>query len=70
MNGADGHSGTTISLTRERLRRKPVIYTVVICHDAIGMTFTVHDVQDTTKDRLAVATDLEAAAASLREAAE
>lgn len=40
-----------ISLTKERLRRAPTIYTVVVCHDEHGMSFTVHDVQRKTASR-------------------
>lgn len=64
---ADDKGTAVVSLTKERLRRAPIMYTVVFCHDAFGMTFTVSDIQDTKKDRLAVARDLEAAAESLRE---
>lgn len=56
-----------INFTKERLRRSPTIYSVAFCHDEKGMTFIVHDIQDTKKDRLAVARDFEAAAASLKE---
>jgi hypothetical protein len=55
-----------VSLTRRRLDRFPVTYTVVFRHDGGGMSFVVYDIQDTEKDRLAVSRDLEAAAASLR----
>jgi len=55
-----------ISFTKEKLRRSPIVYTVAFCHDENGMTFIVHDVQDTKKDRLAVARDFEAAAESLK----
>jgi hypothetical protein len=44
-----------------------VVYTVIFRHDETGMSFVVYDVPDTSKDRLAVAKDLETAAASLRE---
>lgn len=54
------------SLTREKLRRSPVTYTIAFHHSEDGMSFVVHDIQDTKKDRLAVARDLEAAAESLR----
>lgn len=70
MGDVGNNSDGTISLTRERLRRKAMFYTVTVCHDAYGMSFTVRDVQDTPRDRLAVAADLEAAAASLKESAE
>lgn len=55
-----------VSLTERRLTRSPVTYTVIFRHDGSGMSFVVYDVQDAEKDRLAVARDLEAAAASLR----
>ena len=56
-----------VSLIKEKLRRAPIKYTVVFCHDAEGMKFTVYDIQDTKKDRLAVATDFAAAANILKE---
>lgn len=55
-----------IDLRREKLRRAPVMYQVTFRHGADGMSFIVTDVLDTAEDRLAVARDFEAAAASLR----
>lgn len=51
--------------TKRRLSKEPVQYTIVIRHDGDGMSFVVHDIQNTHKDRLAVARDLKAAAESL-----
>jgi hypothetical protein len=59
-----------VSLTRRRLTKNPITYTIIFRHGPEGMSFVVYDVQDTQRDRLAVARDLEAAAASLREAGE
>lgn len=42
-------------------------YTVVFRHTNDGLSFTVHDIEDTKKDRLAVARDLERGALSLKE---
>lgn len=56
-----------IDLRREKLRRSPVMYQVTFRHGEDGMSFVVTDVLDTAEDRLAVARDFEAAAASLRE---
>ena len=53
--------------TKRRLKEKPIVYSIVFRHDHNGMTFIVNDVQDTEKDRLAVAKDLEAAAKSLKD---
>jgi len=55
------------SLTREKLKRSATIYTVVFRHDEDSMSFIAHDIQDTKKDRLAVASDFEAAALSLKD---
>ena len=52
-------------LTLKRLALNPVIYTVVFRHDEEGMSFIVHDIQDSQHDREAVAADLEAASVSL-----
>ena len=52
--------------TKRRLDKEPVQYTVVFRHDGEGMSFVVHDIQDSERDRLAVARDLEIAAESLR----
>lgn len=41
-------------------------YTVEIIHDQYDMSFNVYDIQNTKKDRLAVAKDPEDAANSLR----
>lgn len=41
-------------------------YTVEIIHDQYDMSFNVYDIQNTKKDRLAVAKDPEGAANSLR----
>ena len=54
------------SLTERRLKKEPVLYTVVFRHGNDGFSFVVHDIQDTQKDRLAVARDLEEAAKSLK----
>lgn len=54
-----------VSLTERRLRKNPTVYTIVVTHDSDGMSFVVYDIQDTKKDRLAVARDLEDAANSL-----
>jgi hypothetical protein len=54
-----------VDFTARRLRKSAIQYTVVIRHDENGMSFMVNDIQDTEKDRLAVAKDLEAAAQSL-----
>lgn len=56
-----------IDFTKKRLHKQPVQYTVIIRHDHEGMSFTVHDVQDSDKDRKAVAKDLMIAAKSLNE---
>ena len=56
-----------IDFTKKRLRKTPVVYTVTFYHNEKGMSFTVDDIQDTKKDRLAVARDFEAAACSLKE---
>jgi nucleoside-triphosphatase THEP1 len=56
-----------ISLQRHRLNQTPVTYTIEVRHDGEGMSFMVYDIEDTQKDRLAVAIDLEAAATSLKE---
>jgi len=58
---------TIVDFTNRRLRKTPVVYTVEFRHDSKGFSFFVNDVQDTPADRLAVASDFEAAAASLRE---
>ena len=60
--------GAVISLTAERLRRGTPVrcYSVVFRHDENGRSFTVRDVQNTQKDRLAVARDLAAAAELLK----
>ena len=55
-----------MSLSKRRLRDNPIIYTVAFMHDSEGMSFVVHDIADTIKDRLAVAKDFEAAAESLK----
>ena len=55
------------SLGKKRLELNPVVYTVVFTHDQRGLSLNVYDIQDSEKDRLAVADDLEAAAKSLRE---
>ena len=60
-------SFSVANLTLERLARNSVTYTVVFRHDEKGMSFTVHDIQDSEHDRLSVAADFEAAATSLRE---
>ena len=57
----------TIDFTKERLKRAPITYTVTFHHTKDGMSFEVEDVQDSEKDRLAVARDFEAAAISLRD---
>ena len=62
MNANHDDVPGVVSITRERLRRFPTIYTVTICHDEHGITFTVCDVADTEQDRLAVARDLEVVA--------
>ena len=54
-----------ISMQSYRLDRAPVTYTIEFRHDGDGMSFTVYDIEDSQKDRLAVAADLEAALASL-----
>jgi len=59
------HSISVTNLTLERLARNPVVYTVTFRHDEEGMSFTVHDVQDSPHDRKSVAADFEAAAKSL-----
>ena len=59
--------GKVVSLTTERLRREPVRYSVVFRHDQNGLSFTVHNIQDTRRDRLAVARDLAVAAELLKE---
>lgn len=56
-----------IDFTKERLNKTPITYTLTFFHTGKGMSFHVSDVQDTEKDRLAVAKDLEDAAFSLRE---
>ncbi len=58
---------SVVSLTKHRLKKEPVFYTVIFKHGPDGMSFVVHDIQDTKADRLAVARDFEAAAASLKE---
>lgn len=55
-----------IDFTKCRLRKKAVEYTVIFRHDENGLSFCVYDVDDTKRDRLAVARDLESAAKSLR----
>ena len=55
-----------IDFTSRRLRSKPVEYTVIFRHDEKGFSFIVYDIQDTKKDRLAVARDLESAVESLK----
>lgn len=55
-----------ISLIKHKLKKRPATYTVVFTHDEEGMYFVVYDIQDTKKDRLAVARDLESAAESLK----
>lgn len=57
------------SLTEKRLKKEPVLYTVVFRHGDDGFSFVVHDIQDAEKDRLAVARDLEEAAKSLKNSA-
>lgn len=59
-------SDTVVSLTKRRLKDNPIIYSIVFRHGDDGMSFVVHDVADTEKDRLAVARDLEAAAECLK----
>lgn len=61
-----GDTSKVADFTSHRLKREPVLYTVVVRHDHEGMSFVVHDVQDTPKDRLAVAKDLEMASKQLR----
>lgn len=56
-----------VSLQRHKLNLIPVTYTIEVRHDGEGMSFVVYDVKDTQEDRLAVAIDLKAAAASLKE---
>ena len=56
-----------ISLSKERLKLNPVKYTIEFTHDKDGLVFNVFGIQDTTKDRLAVARDLEDAVKSLRQ---
>jgi len=60
-------AGKIACLQRHRLNRTPVTYTIEIRHDGEGMSFMVYDIEDTRKDRLAVAIDLETAATSLKE---
>jgi len=57
---------TVVNMGKERLKLKPVVYTVIFTHDQHGMSFNVYDIQDSKRDRLAVADDLDAAAKSLR----
>jgi len=52
--------------TRRRLNKEPIQYTVVFRHDGDGMSFVVYDIQDSERDRLAVARDFEEAAKSLK----
>jgi hypothetical protein len=56
-----------IDFTKKKLRKTPIEYTVTFHHDENGMSFTINDIQDAKKDRLAVARDFEAAAYSLKE---
>lgn len=56
-----------VSMSKYRLNRSPVTYTIEFRHDGDGMSFIVYDIEDTEKDRIAVATDLEVAAASLKD---
>lgn len=56
-----------VSLTKKRLQHKPVVYNIVFRHDHEGMSFVVYDIQDTKKDRLAVARDLAACAEILQQ---
>jgi len=56
-----------VSMSKHRLSRAPITYTIEFRHDGDFMSFIVYDIKDTQKDRIAVAIDLEAAAASLKE---
>jgi len=55
-----------VNLTEKRLELNPVVYSVEFTHDQRGMSFTVCDVQESARDMLAVADDLEYAANALR----
>lgn len=54
-----------IDFTHKRLKKKPIVYTVIFTHDSEGFYFEVLDVQDSKKDREAVARDFIYAANSL-----
>jgi hypothetical protein len=54
-----------IKLDQERLKRKPVIYTIIFTHTHDEFSFKVYDILDTPESKLAVAKDLDLASKSL-----
>jgi hypothetical protein len=59
--------GVVSSLSKFRLKKNPVRYSVEFTHDETGCSFTANGVNDTPHDRLRLAEVLENAARSIRE---
>jgi hypothetical protein len=55
-----------VDLTKHRLSKNPVCYSVDIAHTAKGLEFRVRDIQSDPRSLLAVANDLEEIATHIR----
>lgn len=60
---------SVIDFTKERLKRDPIIYTVVVTHTEKGMSFEVNNIQESPDDYERVAENLQRIADHLKKEA-